>query len=647
MSLLKPLALAAAVAAVLALAVGTARAADPDEARILVDVTGRTLDVCGHTQVPAGLLGLHADAKLTVERAREWGVESFRQIQFVPGSGSIVWGKDGQLREPFKSMTVVIDCQGDRFYPAVCLHKPDYKEHFARLGREYAAKCKERGWKGTAEFWNEPYLNWAERSRKNYDPKFYDVSKAVDGGPVTIKGWDKPLEYLKWRRLWAQGPDGKINHLVPVPEGAKPGDTFTHELKLYFAPKGERTYTVVEKWDVHDPTAPSFWSGKQNYQFYLWMFRPWAEAIHATNPDVTVIGGWDFPLAAEDWASWRILYQPLIDDAVDLLDGITEHHYGSDTRVNAASYELIVGYALAEHGKRLHCYNTETAGCVDPAVPGNRHANATPYGAFNYGLRDITELVYRSPDKAVSRTAHGSLAPGWGGGGDEFLFKLLKDLRGTLVHAACEDPDVWPVVSVQSGKLTCVLYNDHDADHRVHLRLDAPAGTTLADGRKVWVEPKEEKGPLAFREEPVKASGTSFSGGVVLPQKSGVKLVFPLTGTPPAAPQLRRTQTFAKGVLKEVTPGTPMAYEVALDPKDLAAAESAWVRVALERVDVGEGTVTVNGEAVAVPARDWITLIPVDPKALKPATRLEFAAGKGTDGYRVIVASVQLDVPSP
>ncbi len=608
-----------------------------------VRITGRLLDVEGHTEVPAGLLGLHADTKLSTERARDWGVEAFRQIHFVPGSGSIVWGKDGQLREPFRSMPVVIDCQGDRFYPALVLTRPDYEDYFTRIGRDYARKCKDLGWHGYAEFWNEPYLNWAERSRKNYDPKFYDVSKAVEGGPVTIKGWDRPLKYLRWRRLWARGEDGKINYLVPVPEGAKPGDTFEHELRLYFAPKGKRTYTVVEKWDVYDPTAVSFWSGKQNYDFYLWMFRPWARAIKETNPDITVIGGWDFALTAGNWASWRLLYKPLIDDAIEYLDGITEHHYGSNTRVNAASYEVAVGYALAEHGKRLHCYNTETAGCVDPAVPGNRHGNATPYGAYNYGLRDIVELVYRSPDKAVSRIAHGSLAPGWGGGGDEFLFKLLKDLRGRLVHTACEDLDVWPVASLNGDRLVVVVFNDQGEARDVRLAIEAPDGTELRDGRETWVEPVEPKGPLAFHEEAVAASGRRFEATVTLPQKTGAKWVFPLAGKPPSRPQVVRRQTFAKGILNEVQPRKPVTLKVAVDPDRIRAAESAWVKVVLEKVDGDEATVRVNGRAVRVPDHDWLTEVRIDPVLLKADTTLVFETSG--DGYRVDVASVVLDGP--
>jgi hypothetical protein len=601
------------------------------------------MDVNGHTEVPRGLFGVHA-LKLTPELVEDWGIECFRQIHFGPGSGSAAWDKQGRLRAPFKDMPMVIDCQGDRYCPALVLTKPGYEEFFREIGQRYAQRCKDLNWHGYAEFWNEPYLNWAERSRKNYNPKFYDVSKATDGGPVTIKGWDKPLKYLRWRRLWARNEQGKIVHLAPVPEGAEPGDTFRHKLRLYFTPRGEQTYTVGEHWDVYDPTQVSFWSGKQNNDFYMWMFVPWAKAIKQTNPRVTVLGGWDFAITANGWEAWQLLYKPMIDEAIQWLDGVTEHHYGSNSRVNAATYEVVVGYAQAEHGKWLHCYNTETAGCVDPAVPGGRHGKATSYGAYNYGLRDIIELIYRCPDKAASRTAHASKSPGWGGGSDEFLFRLLKDLRGGLIHTASDDRHVWPVASLNGRKLVIVVFNDHRAERTVSLSVAAPSGTQLGEGMKVWVEPKAPRGPLRFRQAKVAAAGAQYKGDVQLPQKSAVKLVFPAKGRVPHKRELRRRQFFAKGVLNKVRRAQAATLHVKVDPGSLAEAEAAWLKVVLEGVRRGEGLVRVNGTAMKLPDHDWITEVPIAPKLLRPENTLVFEASG--DGYQVDVASIVVDTPA-
>ena len=83
----------------------------PSRAATIVEVTGRLMDVNGHTDVPRGLFGVHA-LKLTPELVEDWGIECFRQIHFVPGSGSIAWDRQGRPRAPFKDMPMVIDCQG-------------------------------------------------------------------------------------------------------------------------------------------------------------------------------------------------------------------------------------------------------------------------------------------------------------------------------------------------------------------------------------------------------------------------------------------------------------------------------------------------------------------------------------------------------
>lgn len=611
-----------------------------------VRVTAEWRNVNGQTTVPRGLLGLHADTGLTAERVREWGVGGFRQIHYIPGSGSVAFDKTGNVRELFRELEVVVDCQGDRFVPAEVLTNPNYVHRYRQIGRDYARQCKENNWPGYAEFWNEPYLNWAERSRKNYDPKFYDVGKATDDGPVTIRGWDKPLKYLRWRRLWAQSDEtGKINYLVPVPKDAKAGDKFTHTLHLYFAPQGPRNYTVVEKWDVYDPTAVSFWSGKQNYEFYMWMFLPWAQAIKETNPAVQVVGGWDFSIWSDNWQSWELLYRPMIDDGIQWLDAICEHHYGSNSRATAGSYEVAVGYAMSKYGKRLRCLNTETAGCVDPAVPGAVHANATPYGAFNYGLRDIVELWCRCPDKAVARAAHGSLAKGWGGGGDEFLFKLLKDVRGRFVHAASDDLDVWPVASCDGTNLVVVIFNDHRQDQTIRLALAAPSGFELGKGRQVWVTPIASQGPIQFNEAEVPASGRSFTGTVNVAGQTGVKLLFPLTGRPVPMPELRQEQFHAPGVLRQVPGGDAVSAKIRLPPETLRQARAARLKLVLEGVHRGEASVRINGAApLPIPNHDWITEIEVPVAGLREENVLLFQSAG--DGYQLDLASLVLDLPA-
>jgi hypothetical protein len=630
----------------LCVAQDTPRAAPEQGTPIKVEVTGKLLAVNDAIEIPRGLMGLHADAGLTVERATDWGVDGFRAIDHVPGSRMVAVGKNHTLQAPFKDMAVVVDCMGDRYYSALnFLKDPGFTNYFAKIGSNYAQRCKELKWKGHAEFWNEPYLNWAERSRANYDPQFYDQTKAEDGGPVTIKGWSGPLKHLKWRRLWAQDSKGNIDYLTPVPDGAKPGDTFRYRHRLYFKPYEEQTYTVVEKWNVYDPTAPSFWSGKQNFDFYMWMFTPWAMAIKRTNPEVQVVAGWDYPVYCDNWQVWEILYKPTIDAGIQWIDGICEHHYGSNSRADAGSYEVIAGYAMARYGKRIRCYNTETAGCQDPAVPGSMHGQATPYGAYNFGLREVVEMWYRCPDKAVARASHGSLTPGWGGGGDEFFFKILKDVRGRLIETRCEDLDVWPVAATDGTNFTLVMFNDHYRSQPVDLLVFAPAGTAFRSGRKVWVEASEAKGPLAFHEEPFPADNGWLRVNLTLPVRSGVKIVMPLTGIPPARTERVRRQFFAPDFLQSVKPGQPLYTWIKVDPARVRRADRACLKLVLEGVRRGEATVFVNGNKVTIPDHDWITEVPINPRWLRSRTELRFDT-RG-DGYRVDAASAVIEYNLP
>ncbi len=611
---------------------GSAGAAAP-----FVHVTGRTMDVNGQTEVPKGLFGVHA-VKLSPEMIADWGIECLRALHHGPGS-NVTMPKAGSRLE---GLSVIIDCQGDRYHPATCLTDPDYAETCARWGREYAMKCGEAGYRGTVEFWNEPYLNWACKPGVNYDPTFYEVGEAAVGKPMRIKGWAKPLEFLVWSRqvrtVHAAGGRTDINAYLAYaylgkdrPAGAE------------FEFRGRR-YRNQEMWWGKDPTQKHYYSGQQNVRFYTWMLVPFAKAVKTANPDVQVVAGWDFNIFGHGWDSWETLYRPTIDAAAEWIDGISEHHYGSNTRRTVASYEVVTAYGMTRHGRWLRCYNTETAGCVDPEKPGGRHGTATPFGAFNYGLRDIVECLYRCPGKAASRTAHGSTTPGWGGGGDEFLFKLLKDLRGPLVHAATDTGDLWPVASLSDGRLVVVIYNDAAEARAVRLRLDAPENTVLGPGVATHVFAGEPKGPLTVETRPFPAKGRQWTAAVEVPARNGLKLVVPLEGTPPDRPQLARRQAFADCVLQDVAPETPVKTTVTLDPARLKAAEAAYLQLVLEGVGDGEATVAVGGRPVRLPDADQVVRVPIDARMLAPETTLTFVT-KG-DGYRVGMASVVLDGPA-
>jgi len=80
-----------------------------------------------------------------------------------------------------------IDCYGERKQKADFLARSDWREHLAAWGRAFAENARKSGCMAVLEFWNEPYLNWAEKSWVHYHPGSYKVGKAVDGGPVAVR----------------------------------------------------------------------------------------------------------------------------------------------------------------------------------------------------------------------------------------------------------------------------------------------------------------------------------------------------------------------------------------------------------------------------------------------------------------------------
>jgi len=121
----------------------------------VVTVTGADLSVNGVDTVPVGLFGVHA-TPLSAAQAADWGIEAVRRISHLPPAGPTSNGV------PF-----TLDCFFDRYQPAVCLTRPDWREWLTEAGRRYAAAADPRVC--AVEFWNEPYLNWACKPGVNYD----------------------------------------------------------------------------------------------------------------------------------------------------------------------------------------------------------------------------------------------------------------------------------------------------------------------------------------------------------------------------------------------------------------------------------------------------------------------------------------------
>ena len=87
----------------------------------------------------------------------------------------------------------------DRTAPSVRF-SPSWEQTMVDGGKNLGEQALAAEHPAIVEFWNEPYLNWANDNRKNFDPKFYDVNKATEGGPVHIKHDGTLVPHLKWTK---------------------------------------------------------------------------------------------------------------------------------------------------------------------------------------------------------------------------------------------------------------------------------------------------------------------------------------------------------------------------------------------------------------------------------------------------------------
>lgn len=619
-----------------------------------VVVDGRLLKVNDQTTVPRGLFGVHAFG-LTLENVAEYGIDSYRQIHFSTGSGSGALSKDGKVKPVVQELEMYIDCMGDRYHPPIILSNKNYKEFFEKIGREYGERMKAvPDYQAYVEFWNEPYLNWASRShgsgRNVYHPKWYKLDEATDGGKVTLKWDDKPLEHLRWRKLWAKGEDGKIYYGVDVPNDAKAGDTFrgSSPSGWYFTNREEQTFTVVEQWGIHDPTQVGFWSGRQNLDFYLRMFEPWADAMHEANPNVKILAGWDFGFSHGHWSVFRELIAPTIDATIDHIDGVTEHHYGSQTREVTAWYEVACAYSVPKHGKAIRGYNTECGGKLDPAVHGTievddnkaRDLSATA----TYHLRDILELCYRSPDKSGSRTAHHP---------DQAtleVLKFLKPLQGELMNASVKlhsdrDQQLWPVVSWdQRQNLVVVVFNNATQPQEVTFKVKAPdgyafgkQGATLAY-LHVTDQPRVEPvvKPIDFDD------GNTVTVNHTIGARQAVRLVLPTksaTQEVVAQKRVERNQFYANElVLHDVKADKPVTLSIDIPQEKLKDADAAQLRLVLDgQVQL---RYTINNASPQEVTGEWVTDLKLDLKQLKPGKNTLVFYAKPDQAYLLCAASI-------
>lgn len=654
----------ALILAVVALAAGEAAA----PLTVTVALDGRALDVDGQVEVPRGLFGVHAVA-MTPELVADLGIECSRNINFLPSGGSRYLDKAGELPELYRPIPVLIDCQGDRFCLPPLLKEADFANRFAAMGAAYGQLWKgqtaKSGRRGIVQFWNEAYLNWAERSAGENGSTIrndtYDLTKAVEGGPVTITGWDKPLTHFRWRGLWpvrvVEEKDKKGNPVmrksvgwsVPLPAGAKPGDTFkAAETRYWRQPGVVKEWTVEQVWYPVDPTATGYWSGRQNLDFYGWMFAPWAKGLRAANPDVTILAGWDFNYEAGGWSVWTELYRPLLQQFGPLIDGLTEHHYGIPPQRVQAWYEVGSADAWAISGRRLRTWNTECQGRLDPAVHGASTNSPGTDGGIDqkrweasYNSADIIGLIARMPDKAASRTIHNFAGTAFPDCGGAWTLRLLKPLRGRLLHVSTDDQGCWAAAAETATGTVLAIYNQRAGTMAIDLDAVLPGGrATAANVRRLVVDAtttslRIDAQPLALAEG---------RGRIELASRDAVVVQF--TGPAGAATRVwTRRQFFpAEGALRRVAVGETLTATITLPEAALRGAAASVLRVVIEDCPTGVLGLKFNGVAVAIRRDLPVTDVVLPVGALNAGSnRLEFTSA---EPFLMATCSVLVEAPA-
>ena len=656
---------------------------------VKTDVTGSFLDVNGTDRIPPGVFGSFCVPPSERQRCRLGMVRSL--------------GGRPRPAGPAEAPQIMIYCHGERTNTAPRLAEARWKENLAAAGKAFGEAAKAAGGTPCAEFWNEPYLNWANYTRVNFHPDCYDETKAVEGGPVHFKSDASVAKHLKWTKLWkpqygawcsrrewrrGRSADGKVfspmfarpapwskrrrdwrPDLHP-PDDVNDGETYTVTIKDRSGEK-QLTLQALTPWHIVDETQFTYWSGSGMVEIYVPMMLAYGEALKAACPDATYIVGWGMRPSEDTWASFRMLYQPTIDAGVRIIDGVDDHDYGGDPTKMAANYEVVTAYGVTRHDKWLTCWNTEQGAQTDPQAYPEADGDLNRSGIaalikMRWVSRKLLSLLCHVPDKARA-VAHFGYGNWWDKNGQGTALELLKHLRGRLLHVRCDDALVYVVAAVDgtdprcprpkdmpAGKeLVVAVLNDHPAPRAVALTVAAPAGTRFTQAAFVRRMVVREHLPIV-EEAGVKwsGSGTAFSLTERIDPHDLRVVRLPLAGEPAETAPVKRRQFFGKTILADVTPGAPVKDAVAVDPACLKAAGRAWIRFVAEKLADGEGAVVLNGRELPLPAAatpentPQLRLMAIDPAALKPDNELIVkVADDRHAGFLLGAISIMVETP--
>jgi hypothetical protein len=651
---------------------------------VSVSVTGRLRDVNGTNTLPAGVFGAFNLKSLPVPGAESTGTDKRGNPVFptLPRTARYRLGMDKTIHfSPWieraaygkPETPILVNSVGDRTQPSYRFSNGDWREKYEAAGRKLGENTVADGRTAYVEFWNEPYLNWANENRKNFDPAYFDRSKAVEGGDVHSIHDGEVLPHLKWtqdfnaplwnwtragRQEWRRGRDDKGNlsvrdharlYKTPHPEWRRmvtennPPDSVA-DGESYTTPGG-KTFSAFTPWHVYDETQFTFWSGKGMIKAYNDPLLVYASAAKASGGDnVKMIAGWGNRPGEDHWAAFHMLYQPTIDAAIGVIDGYNDHDYGSDPLLMPAQYEVLTGYGVVRHNKWLHAYNTETASNADPQAVGGAAATSADPAKFTWVSRKIAAVLALSPDKCRA-LAHFGIGGGfWSDGGEGVAMDLLRNLRGRLVQVRCDDPDLHIVSAIDGTdplaprpadlparqELVTLLLNNGSEARSGDIEFLPPLGTRFSEGGVKIGKPDWNRGVVEIDTlAPLSVTPERATLNILLPPGIPVVVTLALEGmvANDAPATVFEKQYFGDVLLRDITPEAPLTLTIAVP--DPATAKRVWFRFVAERLRDDEAELVFNGSVIPLPAAvtpentSYLRQVAIDPALLKTENTLE------------------------
>jgi hypothetical protein len=462
-------------------------------------------------------------------------------------------------------------------------------------------------------------LNWAYKPGLNTNPHYYYKPAGLkQGDPVYLPGRSEPEPYLIWDSAqWYDSPYWAADRIriynaisaawnskmwgcdtcdcpYPCMDALKTGE-------VYYAGTNKE-FTVIRTLRPVDTTQRFYYSSRQQEDYYSKMYNIITQEIRKTDYNTKLIAGWGFEAHKDDWFPWHTLIKPMIDKHIDMIDGIHEHHYGMDTRIITAGYEVISAYTLAKYNKPMQFLNTEVGGFLDPQRPDQIENNASglspgqkALNAISYHARDIIYMMDKSPDKAVARAVH---EPQNTNNGVEMTFKLFKTLRGNLYQVETSDPHVFSVAGLNENTYTVACFNNHGIEKNISMQFKAPGAKTFTEVT-ILTPDTTESGLATILSQTLSISGNSWQHTATLSPYLPISYVFTLSGSIATPAMVTVEQFVADTILVKIPAGSQHVFFVDIPEAKLAQAQAARLKYVLMNYS-NNGAFAVNGNNYAI-----------------------------------------------